>query len=209
MKTTRIVPIILAAGRADRLEFPQGLAVFGHKTAVEIALENCAGLSRPIVVLGAAAEEVLPAVPPHAQVVVNRRWRAGQLGSLLAALKRVPSDAAVLLYPVDHPLLNRRLIKRLVRAYMSRRASELIVMPRCGKRPGHPVIFAPQLRHELQVAKTAREVTHRDPQRVCFVRVKTKSIWEDFNSPASYRRLAKKHSEFHGQKRTRQVLKKL
>lgn len=194
MKTTQIVPIILAAGCAGRLGFPQALAQFGQKTALEIALENCAGLSKPIVVLGAAAEQILPSVPPHVQVVVNRKWRAGQLGSLLAALKRVPHDVAVLLYPVDHPLLDRRLIDRLVRAYASRRAGELIVMPRCGKRPGHPVIFAPQLRRELEVAKTAREVTYQDPQRVCFVSVKTKSIWEDFNSPASYRQLAKKHS---------------
>jgi CTP:molybdopterin cytidylyltransferase MocA len=191
LRKERIVPIILAAGRAEKLGFPQALAKFGRKTAIQIAVENCAGLGRPIVVLGDAPERVRRAAPRQARIVVNRRWRTGQISSLVAGLRLVPRGSAVLIYPVDHPRIGRRLIDRLARAYGARRTEEQIVMPRRGKRAGHPVIFAPELRRELEKAKTAREVSYRDTSRIRFVAVKTKAIWEDFDSPAGYRRLAK------------------
>jgi CTP:molybdopterin cytidylyltransferase MocA len=131
-------------------------------------------------------------VPRGTRVVVNRRWRSGQLSSLLAGLRLVPRDAAFLVYPVDHPLIGRRTIDRLARAFAERRADEKIVMPRRGKRAGHPVIFSAELRSELEKAKTAREVSYRDSARVRFVDLETKAIWEDFDSPASYRRVAKR-----------------
>jgi molybdenum cofactor cytidylyltransferase len=192
LKKERIVPIILAAGRAERLGFPQALGEFGGRTAIEIAVDTCARLGRPIVVLGDAAERVRRVVPRGTRVVVNRRWRSGQLSSLLAGLRLVPRDAAFLVYPVDHPLIGRRTIDRLARAFAERRADEKIVMPRRGKRAGHPVIFSAELRSELEKAKTAREVSYRDSARVRFVDLETKAIWEDFDSPASYRRVAKR-----------------
>lgn len=191
MAAARIVPIILAAGGPGRLGFPKPLARFGRRTAVEIAVENCHRLARPVVVLGADAARVRPAVPRGARIVVNRRWRAGQLVSLLAGLGCVPRSAAFLLYPVDHPRLSSRLIDRLARAYASRKPGELIVIPRRGKRPGHPVIFAPELRRELERAASAREVTYRDKARIRFVPVRTPAIWQDFDTPAAYRRLAR------------------
>ncbi|HEV2387874.1 MAG TPA: NTP transferase domain-containing protein [Candidatus Acidoferrales bacterium] len=191
MAAPQIVPIILAAGRSARLGFPKPLARFGRRTAVEIAVQNCRFLAPPVVVLGAEAARVRPAVPRVARVVVNHRWRAGQLASLLAGLKFVPRRAAFLIYPVDYPRLDRRLIERLARAYAARKPGEGIVMPRSGKRPGHPVIFAPELRPELHRARTAREVAYRDPARIRFVPVRTTTIWDDFDSPASYRRLAR------------------
>jgi CTP:molybdopterin cytidylyltransferase MocA len=191
LKREKIVPIILAAGRAERLGTPQALAKFGRRTAIEIAVANCAGLARPIVVLGDEAGRIRRAVPRRARVMVNRRWRAGQIGSLLAGLRLVPRDAAFLIYPVDHPRIGRRLIDRLARAYATREPKEKIVMPRRGKRAGHPVILAPDLRREIEAAKSAREVSYRDPSRIRFVAVRTAAIWQDFDSPESYRRLAK------------------
>ena len=161
----------------------------GRRTAVEIAVADCGGLARPIVVLGDEAERIRRAVPRRARVVVNRRWRSGQIGSLLAGLRMVPRDAAFLVYPVDHPRIGRRLIERLAGAYAARRHGEQIVMPRRGKRAGHPVIFAPQLRREIEAAQSAREVSYRDPSRIRFVAVRTAGIWQDFDSPESYRRL--------------------
>jgi CTP:molybdopterin cytidylyltransferase MocA len=129
-------------------------------------------------------------VPHGARVAINRDWRAGQLGSLLAGLALVPRRAPFLIYPVDQPRLSSRLIGRLARAYAARKPGELIVMPRRGKRPGHPVIFAPELRRELEGAASAREVAYRDAARIRFVPVRTAAICQDFDTPAGYRRLA-------------------
>ncbi len=187
MKHGAIVPVILAAGSSRGLGFPKPLACFGPRTALEIAVANCAGLGRPIVVLGSDANRVRRTVPGNTTVVVNHRWRSGQLSSLLCALHRVPSGAAILLYPVDHPLLARSILHRLARAFWSRRQHQRITMPCYLNRPGHPVIFAPEVLPEFKTAKTAREVTYRDPARIRYVRVNTPAVCTDFRSPETYR----------------------
>src|SRR6266850_5798170 len=116
-KRENIFPIILVAGPSHHLPFPKPLAMFGGKTALAIAIENCAGLERPLLVLGCDAPRVRRAVPRAAQVVWNRGWRRGQISSLRRALKQIPVDAAFLIYPVDHPLLKRKTIQQFVRAF--------------------------------------------------------------------------------------------
>lgn len=194
-KHAKIVPIILAAGSSKNLGMPKPLAQFGPHTALSIAIENCQDLERPIVVLGCDAERVRPAVPPAARAVLNRRWREGQLSSLLCALARVPRSAAVLVYPVDHPLLERRIVKQLVREFRRRKAPEEIVMPRHERRFGHPVIISAELRNELSCAETTREVVYRFPERIRVFEADTSAIYEDFDSPKTYRKCLRKFLE--------------
>ena len=186
MKKPNIVPILLAAGSSEQLGFPKPLAKFGGKTALEIAVENCSGLRTPVVVLGDQAVQVFPATPPDVLLVVNGGWRSGQLSSVMGGLRRVPRNAAFMIYPVDHPLLTPRLIRRLVKAFETRARHEKIVMPRCDGCAGHPVILSAGLRDELSRAYTAREVVYHDPRRIRYVDVASTAIWQDFDSPASY-----------------------
>lgn len=188
----KIVPIVLAAGRSKRLPFLKPLAVFGGKTAIAIAVDNCEGLERPLVVLGCDAQRVRRAVPRVARVVMNPDWRRGQLSSLRRALQRIPADAAFLIYPVDHPLLERKTIQQLVKAFRIRSKSQEIVVPRHGRLYGHPAIVAGSLRRELFRSKTARELIYRVPERVRAIDLHTPAIFEDFDDPASYRRCLRK-----------------
>ncbi len=192
MKPLKIVPILLAAGSSERLGIPRPLAVFGRRTALEIAVANCSGLARPVVVLGCDAAAIRPRVPRGVRVVSNRRWRSGQLGSLLCALRHVPLGSAFLLYPVDQPLLQRRTIRKLVRAFRTRRPHQEIVLPRKGKETGHPIVVAARLRHEFRKARTAREVIYRDRKRIREVAVRTTDILADFATPESYRACLRK-----------------
>jgi CTP:molybdopterin cytidylyltransferase MocA len=186
-KREKIVPIILAAGRSEHLPFPKPLAMFGGKTALAIALETCAGLERPFVVLGCNAREVRPAVPRAAKVVMNRGWRRGQISSLLRALQHIPKVAAFLIYPVDHPLLERKTIQQLVRAFRTRDASQEIAVLRHARRYGHPIIVSAKLRKEFFKSKTAREVIYRLSTRVRVVESHTRAVFTDFDTPESYR----------------------
>lgn len=186
------MPIILAAGPSRQLPFPKALAVFGGKTALDIAVANCAGLARPIVVLGSDADLIRPAVPESTKVVMNPRWREGQISSLLAALRHVPARAPFLLYPVDHPLLQKKTIRQLVKAFHTRKASERIVMPGYQGSFGHPVILAADLRKEIMAAKTAREVVYRTPERIKVLNARTSAIYEDFDTLESYRACVRK-----------------
>ena len=191
----KVVPILLAAGPSGPLPFPKALAKFGAKTALQIAIENCAGYGRPILVLGCHASRIRAAVPAAIRVLINRNWRAGQLSSLLAALRLVPRGASILVYPVDHPLLTRAVVRRLCRAATGRASAGKIVLPTFRGRVGHPVIFAPEIRQELEAASTAREVVYRDLRRATLVKVKCPGIWLDFNSPASYRRCQRDYAK--------------
>ena len=186
-KREKIVPIILAAGSSDRLPFPKPLALFGRKTALAIAVENCAGLERPLVVLGCDAVRVRPAVPRAARVVMNPSWRRGQIGSLRRALKQISADAAFLIYAIDHPLLKRKTIQQLVRAFRTRDKSQEIAVPRHGRVFGHPAIISAALRKEFFKSKTARDVVYRVLARVRSIEVHTPAIFADFDTQESYR----------------------
>jgi CTP:molybdopterin cytidylyltransferase MocA len=185
-KRENIIPIILAAGSSKTLPFPKALALFGKKTALDIAVANCSFSRRILVVLGADAQRILPAVPKSSNVVMNRKWREGQLSSLQAALESIEPDAAFLLYPVDHALLTRKIVEELVRTFRSRSASEEIVMPRHKDTDGHPVIVGAALRPEFFEAATAREVIYKEPLRIRALNVRTSSILEDFDTVESY-----------------------
>jgi len=175
--------------------FPKALACFGRKTALAIALENCAGLAQPIVVASPTLAKLLAGAVAalherrYSRLVVHRRGSRGQLGSLLAGLRLVPAETAFMIYAVDYPLLTAAVVRRLVEAFKTRLARQSIVLPRYRGRAGHPVIFAPELRRELDCAESARAVIYRDPRRVKFVTVRDASITKDFDTPAAYRRV--------------------
>lgn len=182
----KIIPIILAAGDSNSLPFPRALAPFGSKTALHIAVQNCAFLPGTRVVLGSDAGRIAPHVPKSVQIILNKKWREGQISSLRAALQSIDPDAAFLIYPVDHALLTRKTVQQLVRAFRSRSSSQQILMPRHKDAYGHPVLVSAAVRPEFFSAPTAREVIYRVPERIRVLTVRTTSIFEDFNTPESY-----------------------
>jgi CTP:molybdopterin cytidylyltransferase MocA len=185
MKTSNIYPVILAGGPSIRRFFPAGAADTAcNENPFEIAAANCAAhrtstLRAPIFVLGCDASRVARFVSVNATVVINRSWRAGQLSSLMAGLRRVPRDAAFMLYPLDLVRLTHTVIARIVLGFAHRAPGKEIVMPSYRGRGGHPAIFSAQLREELCGAVTARDVVYRDQRRVSFVPVRSDSIWKD------------------------------
>ncbi len=182
---TRVVALILAAGESRKLKQPHALTRFRGKAAVERAIETCggAGFAAPVVVLGCEAKRVPRAIA--ARAVINRGWRAGMMSSIRAGLRRVPRNAAVLLYPVDYPLLTPAILRRLMRAFRIRARRQAIVSPVGRSRAGHPVLFAPEMRRELMRARTARSVVEKNPRRVKKVRVSSAAIWKDLEMLAA------------------------
>ncbi|HEV2615659.1 MAG TPA: NTP transferase domain-containing protein [Candidatus Acidoferrales bacterium] len=179
MKHPRIFPILLAAGKPSRPHEQNASINLAGRTALQMAVENCTHLERPIVILGFHSEPLRATVPANAHIVVNHRWRAGQLSSLLVGLRKVPLDSAFLLYPTDLVFLTRPVIRTLVAGFRRRTKTQKIVMPVYRGRDGHPVIFAAELRAELTHAQTARDVVYADPRRIKRVLVSTSAIWKD------------------------------
>ena len=141
----RIAAVVLAAGRGRRAGGPKALLRFAGATFLERAAALVArpGVDPIVVVLGHDAERVRASValPPTVRVVVNEAYDRGMLGSILAGLEAAEAGGAdaILVHPVDHPLVAEATVDRVADAL---RSGATIAVPTHGGRRGHPGGFA-------------------------------------------------------------------
>jgi nicotine blue oxidoreductase len=141
----QVAAVVLAAGEGRRMGGPKALLRVGG----ESFLARCVrGLSRPgvgpvLAVVGHQAERVAAeaGLPAGVSVVVNPRYREGMLSSILCGLDAAQRQGAeaVLLHPVDHPLLTPETVDAVLAALL---AGAVIAVPSHGGRRGHPGGFA-------------------------------------------------------------------
>lgn len=140
-----IAGVILAAGRGRRMGGPKGLLEVHGVTFVEraVATFQLAGASPIVAVLGHEAERMEALLRPAgaASCVRNARPDEGMLSSILLGLEAAETAEAdaVLLHPVDHPLVSPDTVTRVMEAL---RTGAVIAVPSHGGRRGHPGGFA-------------------------------------------------------------------
>jgi nicotine blue oxidoreductase len=175
MRAMHVVAIVLAAGEGRRMGGPKALLPLGGTTflAHVCRLLAEADAADVVAVLGAEADRVRAAagIPEWVHVVVNGRWHEGMLTSVWRGLDEAAAlgAEAVLLHPVDHPLVDPETVAR-VRAALEEGAA--IAVPTVGGRRGHPGGFARALFAELRAApleRGARAVLDAEPARVVHV----------------------------------------
>ena len=134
----------------------------------------------------------MPSHETRAQVIEHPGWTQGQLSSLLAGLEAVEDSLleAVLVTPVDVPLVSARTVAAVIGAWRRTRAP--IVRPANGARHGHPVMFDRSVFDDLRTADPnvgAKAVfaLHRD--RVLNVEVDDAGAFEDIDTPGDYEKL--------------------
>ena len=111
-----VAGIVLAAGGGSRYGAPKALVRLGGRLLVERAADLLAagGCDPVVVVLGAAADEVLAAARLP-RTVLNPDWATGMGSSLRAGLAAVPAEAeAVVVTLVDTPGLGPESVRRLI-----------------------------------------------------------------------------------------------
>ncbi|MEU8134165.1 nucleotidyltransferase family protein [Streptodolium elevatio] len=140
-----VAGLLLAAGGGSRLGGrPKALLPFRGRPLVEhgLRLLRDGGCAEVVVVLGAAADQVLAdADLGAARVVRNTEWETGMGSSLRAGLAALPEDAsAAVVALVDMPGAGGAAVARLVEEHLVRGA-ELAAASYDGRR-GHPVLFA-------------------------------------------------------------------
>jgi molybdenum cofactor cytidylyltransferase len=139
----RVAGVVLAAGASRRLGVAkqtlawQGRPLVWH--AARAALE--AGLSPVVVVTGAAAAEVRPALAEEpVRLVENAEWQSGQASSVRAGLAAVRGETeAVVFLLADTPFVDAPLVRALVAEHC--RSLAPIVAPRVADRWANPVLF--------------------------------------------------------------------
>ncbi len=148
-----ITQILLAAGLSLRMKTSKPLLDFGGVPLLSLLLEECrqSRVDTVVVVLGHQKEKILEQVDfSGAQVVVNSDYRKGQTSSFQCALEAMdPATVAFLNLPVDHPLVTRREIDALIKAYRNGKDQSRIFIPTFGDQEGRPVLFDISLRQEI------------------------------------------------------------
>ncbi len=187
-----IAALLLAAGESTRMGRLKQLLPWDGEPLVAWQVRQLreAGADDVVVVLGHAAEEIRPAVPAEARVVVNEAYKRGRATSLKCGAEALADDVeAVLILSVDQPRpswLARLLIERW------RSEPPLVVSPRFSRRFGHPILVDGSLVKELREVTDEtlglRAVIDRHVDRAIAVPVSNDAVDVDLNTPDEYER---------------------
>jgi molybdenum cofactor cytidylyltransferase len=189
----RLEGVLLAAGESRRMGYPKPLLrVNGQTFIAKIAATMLEVAPRLVIVLGAHADRIRPAIPrdPRVTIVENPDFARGQLSSLKVGLGAVrPDAAAVIVHLCDHPMVKARTFREIAESY--ERLGQPIVIARHDGHRGHPLIFDRSLFAELMAApeeQGARYVVNTNPSRVVYTDVDDPGIVLDLDTPADLER---------------------
>ncbi|EKD81320.1 MAG: hypothetical protein ACD_39C01861G0001 [uncultured bacterium] len=116
--------------------------------------------------------------------LVNAQPELGPLSSIRIAIEQSPERAALLLWPIDHPMISAETIRNLIALWES--DPEQITVPSSGSRRGHPTIFPGWCRREffnIELNAGAKKILQLFPDRINYLL--TDDIWvmKNLNTP--------------------------
>ena len=172
---------------------PKPLLAWRGVTLVEYQVGSllAAGVSEVVVVLGHRREEVAPHVTgAGVRCVVNQRYRDGRSTSIRAGIAATAPDAeAIALLGVDQPR-PPEIVAETLASHLD--SGALITSPRRGGRGGHPIVFSPALRGELDAIteeeQGIRQVFRAHRDAVNEVEIDDPVIHLDLNTVEDYER---------------------
>jgi molybdenum cofactor cytidylyltransferase len=156
--------VVLAAGASSRVGVP--------KWSLPVSPDGPSFLDAILATLravdvSAVRVVVAPGAAPLEGAVVNPEPARGMLSSVQCGLRALPPDVgAVLLWPVDHPLVTTATVREMLRARSD--GNPPVVVPTFEGRRGHPVLFDARVLPELLAADPgvgARAVVHAHRDR--------------------------------------------
>jgi CTP:molybdopterin cytidylyltransferase MocA len=177
--------LVLAAGAATRFGGSKQLAELDGRPLIEHSIRAMVAspVGRVVVVLGAAAEQVIAAVDPHgADLILCDRWDEGQSASLACGLAELRECEAVVVTLGDQPRLSPEAIRRVIAA---RAEGVDAVRATYAGAPGHPVLL------ERRLFERMRDVSGDHGARNLLLSVPTREVpcddlggGEDVDTPA-------------------------
>jgi molybdenum cofactor cytidylyltransferase len=186
-----VAGIVLAAGRSRRMGQPKPLLQVGGESFISHAVTTLVhGGCHPVFAVTAAdaTEAARQAEGAGARVVLNAAPESEQIDSLRLALAAADDADAVLILPVDHPLIRSDTVSALIHAFA--RTGRPAVRVRFRGTPGHPALFARSLYPELKapLSAGAQEVLDRHGDQVLDVEVDDPGVLSDIDTPDDLRR---------------------
>jgi molybdenum cofactor cytidylyltransferase len=151
------VAVILAAGASTRFGGrPKGaLPIWGEPAVARLVRITRDEGFVPRVVVGLHSADIRRIlVSPLPEIVENTDWEMGRTGSIQKGLEGIPEDAPVLLWPVDHPFVQAKTLRRL-RTVAEHDAMGVWFIPTFGGFGGHPVLLQPAVMPRLRALAPA------------------------------------------------------
>ena len=187
--------VLLSAGESQRFGSPKALAKTSRQTAIE-DLQNTLLASiadEIIVVLGSYFDAVKPHVFNHKKVriVYNKNYKLGQTSSFQTGLSAVGNETcAVLLVPVDCPLILTSTVDLLIRHF--KQNNPAILIPAYQSKRGHPPVFSASLKAEILTLSSSTGLNSlfagHAPQTL---EINDPGIIQTFNTPAELEAIKK------------------
>lgn len=188
-----ITGLILAAGESIRMKSPKALLYIGGVTFAEhIASLMKSGKVDPVfVIAGAHIEEIQGkfAKCDDFSIIHNPRYMRGQISSLKEGLRQLPTGArAVMVWPVDQPLVKLETVRQLVAAFESE--GKPVVIPTHQGKHGHPVLYGlPAIQSILNLKKnqTGKDVRAMYQDQTAFVEADDPGVLIDIDTQEDYK----------------------
>lgn len=148
MGNDRIAAVILSAGYSSRMGKFKPLLPIGEKAAVERIADSfkSAGIDTILVVTGYNREALQPILKANNLIeAFNKDYNKGMFESIKAGIRAALTEkladgiSAILLTPVDYPLIPKKIIGMLLGEH-SKKPSDFIVPCYKGKK-GHPLLI--------------------------------------------------------------------
>lgn len=188
--------IILAAGLSSRMGRDKAALPYRGSTFLNHLIGLLAPRTDPlVVVLGHHAEAIRRTIQPTPglTVAVNAGFEQGMLSSLQTGIRALPAGTEAALFTlVDLPAVSAETVDRLIEAFAG--GSQLLAIPRCAGRRGHPVIARQEILAEiaaLSATKSPKTVIHAHRPETLFVDVDDDGIFCDVDVPQDYDTLLK------------------
>ncbi len=194
--TSGYTAIVPAAGASQRMGRPKLLLPFRQQPLIAATLTalTTGGCDRVVVVGRPGASELEAVVRScRATWTENPEPERGMLSTILCGVARAarqPDLAALLICPADLPRLRGETVARLIRAH--RAGQGPLLVPRCQRRRGHPLLIDPTLLDRLQDLDPKiglRQLTRAPDLVLQTVEVDDDGCLRDVDTPADYESL--------------------
>jgi molybdenum cofactor cytidylyltransferase len=179
--------IVLAAGLSERAGTFKMTLKIGESTVIEKCIQGMYDLCSRLVVVGGYRMEKLVDVLdkyPKVDLVFNKDYRDGMFSSVKEGFRHVREDR-FFITPGDYPMIAKSVYEAMIKLDGD------IIVPVCGGKTGHPVLFkyglAKELLQDTSYVSLREFIGKRHP---VYVDVKDPGILMDIDTMKDYLRIA-------------------
>lgn len=202
MTVQKVCGVILAAGASSRMKSPKSLLRIDDKTFLAWCKRsfNLAGVNEVLVVTGYGREDLQEEIAAlNLKEIYNQDYKEGMFSSIKTALRYIndnmPEIDALLLLPVDNPLVRPATITAIYNYFNKSGNRDSLFIPHFLGKPGHPPLIGvghikPILAYEGEggLQSYLENVKKEDP-KATVISVADEEILIDCDTPEDYKEL--------------------